>query len=47
LSLDPNLLSIEAHIANDLNSSIAAEIFVDIRTFLSKPKLKYTQSKPD
>lgn len=47
LSLDPNTISIEAISTGAIDTSIAAAIFTELRTFFSKPKLQYTQSKPD
>ena len=47
LALDPNTITIEAVSTGAINTTIAAAIFTELRTFFSKPKLQYTQSKPD
>ena len=47
LSLDPNTISIEAISSGAIDTTIASKIFVELRSFFSKPKLQYTQSKPD
>ena len=47
LALDPNTITIEAVSTGAINTTIAAEIFTELRTFFSKPKLQYIQSKPD
>lgn len=47
LSLDPSRIAIEAKSAGTIDTALAAEILVDIRNYISSPKLQYTQSRPD